>query len=222
MTKYMSNIYNGVYSVLLGMVITLRQLFKPSVTHQYPYENDFEINDNIREIPVGFRGQLHNRVEDCIVCKKCAQICPVDCIHIDARKPEKSGKMWESMNVVHLKDQTRIVGIIDGKPPKKIEPDMQFTIQHANPEGTTHPDIPAGATVKISGDKVDRIIDRKKVALFMDQFDIDMTLCLFCGLCTEVCPTECLTMKDNLEGIEYSEFDRENLIYKFADPTLYK
>ena len=70
MTKYMSNIYNGVYSVLLGMVITLRQLFKPSVTHQYPYENDFEINDNIREIPVGFRGQLHNRVEDCIVCKK--------------------------------------------------------------------------------------------------------------------------------------------------------
>jgi ferredoxin len=130
--------------------------------------------------------------------------------------------MWESMNVVHLKDQTRIVGIIDGKPPKKIEPDMQFTIQHANPEGTTHPDIPAGATVKISGDKVDRIIDRKKVALFMDQFDIDMTLCLFCGLCTEVCPTECLTMKDSLEGIEYSEFDRENLIYKFADPTLYK
>ena len=100
--------------------------------------------------------------------------------------------------------------------------ESQVTIQHTNHEGTTYPDIPAGATVKIGGDKVDRIIDRKKVALFMDQFDIDMTLCLFCGLCTEVCPTECLTMKDSLEGIEYSEFDRGNLIYKFADPALYK
>ena len=36
MSKYMLNIYNGVYSVLLGMTITLRQLFRPNVTHQYP------------------------------------------------------------------------------------------------------------------------------------------------------------------------------------------
>ena len=99
---------------------------------------------------------------------------------------------------------------------------MQFTIQHVNPEGTTYPDIPAGATVKISGAKVHRIVDRKKVALLMDRFDIDMSLCLFCGLCTEACPTECLTMRDELEGVEYSEFERENLIYKFADQSLYK
>ena len=85
MSKYMLNIYNGVYSVLLGMTITLRQLFRPNVTHQYPYEREFEVNDNIREIPVGYRGQLHNRVEDCIVCKKCAISCPVDCIYIDSR-----------------------------------------------------------------------------------------------------------------------------------------
>lgn len=221
MSKYMLNIYSGVYSVLLGMTITLRQLFRPNVTHQYPYEREFEVNDNIREIPVGYRGQLHNRVEDCIVCKKCAISCPVDCIYIDSRKPEK-GKAWETMNVIHLKDQTRIVGILDKKPPKEITDDIQLTVQHINPEGTTYPDIPAGATVKIGGEKVDRIVDRKKVALFMDRFDIDMSLCLFCGLCTEACPTECLTMKDGLEGIEYSEFDRDDLIYKFADQSLYK
>ena len=83
MDKYIRNIYRGVYTVLVGMRVTIRQFFEPNVTHQYPYEHDYEKKRNVREIPKGYRGQLYNRTEDCIGCKKCEMICPVDCIAIN-------------------------------------------------------------------------------------------------------------------------------------------
>jgi formate hydrogenlyase subunit 6/NADH:ubiquinone oxidoreductase subunit I len=46
------------------------------VTLQYPDE----------KLPIPERGryQLNNEIEDCIVCDKCAKVCPVDCIEIEA------------------------------------------------------------------------------------------------------------------------------------------
>lgn len=37
-------------------------------------------------VPDTGRYQLHNEIEDCIVCDKCAKICPVDCIAIEPIK----------------------------------------------------------------------------------------------------------------------------------------
>ena len=53
-------------------------------TVQYPKES----------IPVPDHGryQLHNEIDDCIVCDKCAKVCPVDCIEIEPiRSPEVFG-----------------------------------------------------------------------------------------------------------------------------------
>ena len=51
------------------------------VTLRYPKEH--------LPIPDHGRNQLHNEIEDCIVCDKCARICPVDCISIESiRSPE--------------------------------------------------------------------------------------------------------------------------------------
>ena len=47
-------------------------------TIQYPYE--------MQPIPDNGRYRLHNEVDDCIVCDKCAKICPVDCITIEPVK----------------------------------------------------------------------------------------------------------------------------------------
>lgn len=53
-------------------------------TVQYPKESI--------PIPDHGRYQLHNEIEDCIVCDKCAKICPVDCIDIEpVRSPEVFG-----------------------------------------------------------------------------------------------------------------------------------
>lgn len=58
---------------------------KGIATIQYPHV----------ELPVPDVGRykLHNEIDDCIVCDKCAVVCPVDCITIEPIKsPEVIGK----------------------------------------------------------------------------------------------------------------------------------
>ena len=52
-----------------------------------------------------------------------------------------------------------------------------------------------------------------KKRLYVPRFDIDIAKCCYCGLCVPPCPTECIMMTD---VYEFSEFQRENLIYNFA------
>lgn len=47
-------------------------------TNFYPHES--------LPVPDHGRYRLHNEIEDCIVCDKCAKVCPVDCIDIEAVK----------------------------------------------------------------------------------------------------------------------------------------
>lgn len=51
------------------------------------------------------------------------------------------------------------------------------------------------------------------------RFDIDLNHCLYCGLCTEVCPTECLIMTD---AYDYATYSRDGLYLQFARPEKYK
>lgn len=44
-------------------------------------------------------------------------------------------------------------------------------------------------------------------------YDIDMTLCCYCGICTFSCPTDCLVMTGDYE---YSVYDKKEHIYSFA------
>ncbi|WP_224999663.1 NADH-quinone oxidoreductase subunit I [Cesiribacter sp. SM1] len=54
-------------------------------TLQYPKES--------LPVPDNARYRLHNEIEDCIVCDKCAKVCPVDCIEIEPIKAvETSGQ----------------------------------------------------------------------------------------------------------------------------------
>jgi formate hydrogenlyase subunit 6/NADH:ubiquinone oxidoreductase subunit I len=54
-------------------------------TIQYPHE--------MIAVPDNGRYRLHNEIDDCIVCDKCAKICPVDCIEIEAvRAVEEFGR----------------------------------------------------------------------------------------------------------------------------------
>lgn len=54
-------------------------------TVQYPHE--------VLPVPDTGRYRLHNEIDDCIVCDKCAKICPVNCITIEpVRAIEEIGK----------------------------------------------------------------------------------------------------------------------------------
>ena len=98
MSKYFNNISEAIKSMTAGMKMTLGYLMqatqsrkpigiadetyfdqdKGTVTLQYPHES-FPVPDNGRY-------RLHNEIDDCIVCDKCAKVCPVDCIDIDPIK----------------------------------------------------------------------------------------------------------------------------------------
>ncbi|MEP2024442.1 4Fe-4S binding protein, partial [Reichenbachiella sp.] len=105
MKQYFKNIIQTSSSLLYGLKITMRHFWqarnsrKPVgvedktyfeqkdgiVTLQYPFE----------ELPVPDTGryQLHNEIDDCIVCDKCAKVCPVNCIDIEpVRAVEEIGK----------------------------------------------------------------------------------------------------------------------------------
>ena len=52
--------------------------------------------------------------------------------------------------------------------------------------------------------------------LYAAKFDIDMAKCMYCGLCTVVCPTECITMTDSYDR---SFTQLTELTYRFSDMT---
>lgn len=55
-----------------------------------------------------------------------------------------------------------------------------------------------------------------KKRLYVPRFDIDIAKCCYCGLCVYPCPTECIVMTD---VYEFSEYDRADLLYRFATMT---
>lgn len=96
--SYFKDIQSGIRTTLQGLSLTFRHLRHAThrrtpegvadagyfdlqnglVTLQYPHEQ--------LPIPDNGRYRLRNEIDDCIVCDKCAKICPVDCITIDAIK----------------------------------------------------------------------------------------------------------------------------------------
>ncbi len=63
-----------------------------------------------------------------------------------------------------------------------------------------------------------------KKALVVTRFDIDMSECCYCNLCTYPCPEECIFMtggpNESRQQIDYefSEPERTDLIYHFSKP----
>lgn len=72
-------------------------------------------------------------------------------------------------------------------------------------------------TVKsIPGEDLGKTSNGKKKALWVTTFEIDFAKCCYCQLCVFPCPTECIYMTD---VYEFSEFERDKLIYDFVTLT---
>ncbi len=93
------------YGFIKGLQITILHFFSAffgkSRKSNFPSEENYfspENNDGIftldypdekMTLPPNARYELHNEIDDCILCDKCAEICPVNCIEIESiRSPE--------------------------------------------------------------------------------------------------------------------------------------
>ena len=144
MKQWFVDVWEGFWTVLVGMKITWRHLFVKKVTLHYPEEK--------WQLPPKSRMRLFMKYEDCIGCGQCARACPVQCIYIKADKRD--------------------------------------------------PKAPAIFAANGQGIKLDVTV-----------FDIDMSLCCYCNLCTYPCPTDCIYMTPEYE---FASTDLTQHLYHFA------
>ena len=79
MGGYFNDIFYGSKSLLIGMGITFREFFKPTVTVQYPYQT--------LKMSARFRGHIELIADEagkpkCVVCGMCERACPSACISL--------------------------------------------------------------------------------------------------------------------------------------------
>jgi NADH-quinone oxidoreductase subunit I len=55
------------------------------------------------------------------------------------------------------------------------------------------------------------------IRLDLTQYTIDTALCCYCGLCTTVCPTECLT---HTTDYEFAQYTLGSMKYNYLDPEV--
>jgi len=144
MRRWFRGVWDGFFTVLVGMRITWRHLFTSPVTLQYP--------DVKWPLPPKSRMRLFMKYEDCIGCGQCVRACPVNCIYLKAEKrPADAPPIWAA----------------NGQP----------------------------------------------IKLHVAVFDIDMSLCCYCNLCTYPCPTNCIYMTPEYE---FATDDLTQHLYRFA------
>ncbi|MGI6681283.1 MAG: 4Fe-4S binding protein [Bdellovibrionota bacterium] len=74
--KYFENIYLGIKTTVIGLLITLKYFFKRKTTLCYPEKRE--------ELPLSFRGAHKYNKNKCTACGVCKINCPVSCIEIEA------------------------------------------------------------------------------------------------------------------------------------------
>ncbi len=96
--NYFREIFEVVQSTRKGMALTWKHAWdarKQRTVHQIQDAGYFQQSEGIMTLeypalqiptPVNGRYQLHNEMDDCIVCDKCVKVCPVDCIDIEPIK----------------------------------------------------------------------------------------------------------------------------------------
>lgn len=86
MSKYIDDLLAGSKSLVVGMGITIREFFKPTITLQYPHES--------LEMTPRYRGHIElirdpeTGTHRCIVCGMCQKNCPSNCITVKGEKRE--------------------------------------------------------------------------------------------------------------------------------------
>jgi NADH-quinone oxidoreductase chain I len=90
MKRYFTDLFIGGWSLVVGLGVTMKALFQPIVTVQYPRE-EIDITPN-------YRGHIDLILDPkkntfkCIACGMCERSCPSGCIKVKGEKLEGKKK----------------------------------------------------------------------------------------------------------------------------------
>lgn len=82
--SYFKTVAVNSWGLVKGLGITLKYLFTPAITVQYPYEK-LTLSDR-------YRGALAFHPDICISCEMCVRACPSNCISLEAKRNEETKK----------------------------------------------------------------------------------------------------------------------------------
>jgi NADH-quinone oxidoreductase subunit I len=97
MKQYFRNIFISLWTVLLGMKVTMTYFFKKPITVQYPKEK--------LPIPENYRGEINVTITTCSACLQCARACPIEAItiEVEGKGKERMIKKFDvDMNICML------------------------------------------------------------------------------------------------------------------------
>ena len=135
------------------------------------------------ELPPRSRGVIGLLEENCTVCMLCARECPDWCIYIDSHKePVPSA-------------------------PERGAPEAGGAEARGAEAGPGGP--AAGPGAPAAGGPAGR--GRQRVRNALDRFAIDFSLCMYCGICIEVCPYDALFWAPEFS---YAEPDLRDLTHE--------
>ncbi|RXK50852.1 4Fe-4S binding protein [Aquirufa rosea] len=98
LSLYFRQIKSAISSTRKGLALTWKHAWNARnqrTIQNVQHADYFKSNEGVftleyphQEIPTPVNGryQLHNEMDDCIVCDKCVKVCPVDCIEIEPIK----------------------------------------------------------------------------------------------------------------------------------------
>ena len=79
---------NGLWSLIVGLKVTGREFCKPWLTVHYPRQEVSNLNTYRGHIELVSLSDNPGKPK-CVVCRRCEEICPSDCIRIEMHTPEE-------------------------------------------------------------------------------------------------------------------------------------
>jgi NADH-quinone oxidoreductase subunit I len=134
------------------------------------------------ELPARSRGVIGLLEENCTVCMLCARECPDWCIYIESHKE-----------------------------PTPAEPGAERRAGAAGAAGAERRPGAAGAEARRGAAGAEPRRGGRQVRNALDRFAIDFSLCMYCGICIEVCPYDALFWSPEFS---YAETDIRELTHE--------
>jgi NADH-quinone oxidoreductase subunit I len=88
-------IFTGSWSLITGMMVTIRRIYRPVITTQYPRAR--------LQMSPGYRGHIEFKrfeetdTHDCVACGTCMRLCPTGVIKVQGEKQQAHARKRASL-----------------------------------------------------------------------------------------------------------------------------